>query len=172
MTTIVVDQKMGFMAADRQVTANDGQIPFACETKIEEVDIGGDKYLVGLAGLEGPGLYFMEWFRDGDWDEPPEPIYDIYDEDDFSVLILGPQGIQVSDKFCRLSEIHHRWYAVGSGGGYAWAVLEAGCGIQKAMRAAIRMDPNSGFGFEVRQLNGEVEEFYDEEPTHFMPPAV
>lgn len=155
MTTIVVDSAMGFMAADLMVTTNDGEIAIACETKIEEVNIGGDIYLVGLAGLEGPGLYFLEWFAEGDWDEPPEPIYDIDPEDDFTVLVLGPQGIQVADKFCRLSPVHHRWYATGSGGAHAWAVLEAGCGIDKAMRTAIKMDPNSGFGYQIRHRESE-----------------
>lgn len=159
MTTIVADAAMGLMAADLMVTANDGDIAIACETKIERVNIGGDHYLVGLAGLEGPGLYFMEWFKDGSWDEPPEPIYDIYPEDEFSCLILGPEGILVADKFCRLSPIHHRWYAVGSGGTHAWAILEAGVGIDKAMATAIKMDPNSGFGYQVRHRDPEQAEY-------------
>jgi hypothetical protein len=77
VTTIVVDRDMGFMAADRQVTTNDGEVMIPCDTKIERLEIGGDQYLVGLAGLEGPGLYFLEWLEYGDWDEPCEPIYDL-----------------------------------------------------------------------------------------------
>ena len=58
----------------------------------------------------------------------------------------------------RLTPIHHRWYAAGSGGVYAWAVLEAGCGIDKAMQTAIKMDPNSGFGYQIRHRDlGEAE---------------
>jgi ATP-dependent protease HslVU (ClpYQ) peptidase subunit len=163
VTTIVVDQEMGYMAADRQVTTNDGEVMIACETKIERLMLGGDPYLVGLAGLEGPGLYFLEWLEHGDWDEPPEPIYDIYPEDDFSVVLLGPDGIFVADKFCRLSKIDHRWYAVGSGGQIAWAVLEAGCGIEKAMETAIKMDPSTGFGYQVRYLTDE-ESDWDVDP--------
>ena len=142
------------MAADFMVTTNDGEMSIRCDTKIEEIDIGGDKYLVGLAGLEGPGFLFLEWFTNGDWDEPPEPIYDIAEEDSFSVLILGPEGLQVVDKFMRLTPVHHRWYGVGSGSAAAWAILEAGCGISKAMETAVRLDPNSGFGYEVKFLDG------------------
>lgn len=149
MTTIVVDRDMGYMAADLMVTANDGDVAMRCDTKIEEVRIGGDLYLVGSAGLEGPGEVFLEWFRDGEWDEPPDPIV-IDEEEDFSVLMLGPKGIHVVDRFFRMTPIHNRWYAIGSGGVYAWAVLEAGCGIDKAMETAIKMDPNSGFGYQVR----------------------
>lgn len=150
MTTLVVDGEMDIMAADRMVTTNDGEVAIACDTKIEEVDIGGDLYLVGMAGMEGPAEHFLEWFRDGDWDEPPSAWEGLSEDDDFSVVVLGPDGIFVADKFMRLAPIHHRWYAIGTGGPYAWAILEAGCGIDKAMATAIRMDPNSGFGYQVR----------------------
>ncbi len=159
MTTIVVDQEMGYMAADRMITSNDGEFAIACDTKIESLEIGGDQYLVGLAGLESSGEYFMNWLRNEPWDEPPEPIYDIYPEDFFTAVVLGPQGIQVADHFCLLTPIHHRWYAAGSGGPIAWAILEAGCGITKAMETAIRLDPSSGFGFDVHFL-GEDPSFY------------
>ena len=170
MTTIVADQDMGWMAADFMVTANDGEVPYACETKIEEVWIGGDLYLVGAAGLEGPAMYFMEWLETGEWDEPPEPIYDIGPDDDFSVLVLGAEGMWVVDKFCRLSPVHHRWYAIGSGGAYAWSILEAGCGVEKAVSTAVRMDPNSGFGFEVKRLDGDHEVYVDERPSNYRAP--
>lgn len=150
MTTLVVDGERDIMAADRMVTTNDGEVAIACDTKIEEVDIGGDLYLVGMAGMEGPAEHFLEWFRDGDWDEPPSAWEGLSEDDDFSVVVLGPDGIFVADKFMRLAPIHHRWYAIGTGGPYAWAILEAGCGIDKAMATAIRMDPNSGFGYQVR----------------------
>lgn len=150
MTTIVVDRDMGYMAADRQVTTNDGEIMIACDTKIFRVDIGGDQYLIGLAGLESPGEIFLEWFEEGEWDQPPEPLSSLEESDAFSVVVLGPQGIEVADKFMRLTPIHHRWYAAGTGGPLAWAVLEAGCGIDKAMETAIKMDPSTGFGYQVR----------------------
>ena len=103
-----------------------------------------------MAGMEGPAEHFLEWFRSGDWDEPPPAMESLDGDDDFSIVILGPEGIQIADKFMRLLPVHHRWYAIGTGGPYAWAILEAGCGIDKAMSTAIRMDPNSGFGYQVR----------------------
>ena len=157
MTTIVVDQVMGYMAADRMVTSNDGEYAIACDTKILPVEIGGDQYLVGLAGLEGPGLIFLDWFTNGDWDEPPEPIVGLEEEDVFSVIILGPNGIEIADKFRRLEPIQNRWYAAGTGGPIAWAILEAGIGIHKAMETAIRLDPSSGFGYQIINLDGSEE---------------
>ncbi len=157
MTTIVVDQKLGFMAADKMITTNDGEFAIPCDTKIERVKIGGDQYLIGLAGLESSGQYFMNWFEGGDWDEPPDPLTDILEDDNFSVIVLGPDGIECADKFCLLTPIQYRWYAAGTGGPIAWAVLEAGCDIHKAMETATRLDPNSGFGYEVKYLNGKEE---------------
>jgi len=161
MTTIVADQVMGYMAADFQITSNEGEYKIPCDTKIFEVEIGGDQYLVGLAGLESPGQIFLDWLTDGDWDEPPEPIL-LDEEDAFSAIVLGPNGIEVADKFMRLTPIQHRWYAAGTGGPIAWAVLEAGCGIAKAMETATRLDPSSGFGFEVKFRNGDHDEYPEE----------
>lgn len=159
MTTIVVDTKLDLMAADRMVTANDGDVSISCETKIEVVDIGGDQYLVGMAGMEGPAEHFLEWFRNGDWDSPPDAWEHLDDAESFTVLVLGPDGIHIADKFMRLTPVHNRWYAIGSGGVYAWAVLEAGCGIDKAMATAIKMDPNTGFGYQVRHRGPKAREY-------------
>lgn len=156
MTTIVTDQKMGYMAADRQITTNDGEYAIACTTKIEQIKLGGDLYLVGMSGLESSGEIFLDWFRDGDWDDPPDAIA-LEEDDAFTVVVLGPDGIEVADKFCRLTPIQHRWYATGTGGPIAWAILEAGCGIHKAMETALRLDPSSGFGYEVIYRDGTYE---------------
>lgn len=154
MTTIVADKQMGYMMGDRRVTSNDGEIIMTCPTKIQRVEIGGDQYLVGLAGLEGPGLIFLDWFEHGDWDEPPEPLVSLEDTDDFSVLILGTGRMWIVGKFMRMDEVFARWYGIGSGGVQAWAVLEAGCGRKKAMETAIRMDASSGGGYTTAFLDG------------------
>lgn len=150
MTTIVADVSMGYMAADLQVTTNDGEVSISCDTKIQRLELGGDLYLVGFAGNEGPAEVFMEWIENGEWDNPPEPMSHLDEEDSFTAIVLGPDGLFVADKFMRLTPVHHRWYAAGSGGTYAWAILEAGCGIDKAMQVAIKMDPYSGFGYQVK----------------------
>lgn len=154
MTTIVADQEMGYMAADRRVTFNDGEVLGTCPTKIERVKIGGDLYLVGLAGLEAPGFIFLEWLKHGEWDEPPEPM-SLEDGEEFSVLILSSAGMWVVDRFMIMTPVYDRWYAVGSGGVPAWAILKAGCGIDKAMETAIAMDSGSGDGYEVIFLGGD-----------------
>lgn len=157
MTTVVADQAMGYMAADFMITSNDGEVAIPCETKIESIELGGDEYLVGLAGHESPCEIFLDWLRDGEWDSPPDPMSDLDPNEDFSIVLLGPDGMFIADKFCRLTPIQHRWYALGTGGPFAWAILEAGCGVHKAMETAVRMDPSSGFGYEVVYLDGTKE---------------
>lgn len=159
MTTIVADKAMGYIAADFQVTSNDGEYASKCSSKIFEVDVEGDQYLVALAGLEGPGLIFLDWVEHGDWDEPLEPLIGLEDEDDFTGVLLGKEGLFIVDKFMRLVLWDDRWYGAGSGGPIAWAILEAGVGIERAMRTALRLDGSSGFGFEVKYLDGTYEEF-------------
>jgi ATP-dependent protease HslVU (ClpYQ) peptidase subunit len=149
VTTIVADREQGYMAADRRVTSNDGEVIMSCPTKIELVEVGDEVWLAGLCGLEGPGFVFLDWLENGDWDEPLEPMTGLEEEDGFSVLILNPEGLYVVDKFMRMTELFDRWYAVGTGGPFAWAVLKAGCGVEKAMDVAIEMDPHSGSGFDL-----------------------
>ena len=148
MTTIVVDREMGYMAADRMATSNDGEV--ACEyPKIRKCGAG----LIACAGHESPATIFEEWFEYGDWDKPLETMESIDEDYDFTAVMLLPNcEIWLADKFMRPYEIHSRWYAAGSGGPFAWAVLMAGCGIEKAMNTAIKMDPNSGFGFDLEYL--------------------
>lgn len=144
MTTIVVDQEMMYIAADRMATSNDGDV--ACEyPKIRRTPHG----LIACAGNEGPSTIFEEWFEYGAWDEPLPTMEQIEDYDSFTAIMLLDDGIWVADKFMRPYKIHSRWYAAGTGGPFAWAVLVAGCGIHKAMETAIKMDNNSGYGFDV-----------------------
>ena len=146
------------MAADRRATSNDLEHRLTVPKKIESIEIGGDQYLVGIAGHEGPGSIFLDWFENGEWDEPLEPMLGIDREEEFEAAILGPEGLEIVDKFMRPYKIYDRWYAIGSGGAYALAVLEAGCGIEKAMETACRLDSGSGGGFDIAYLSGETKD--------------
>ncbi len=148
MTTIVVDAEMAYMAADRMATSNDGDV--CCEyPKIRRCEKG----LIASAGNEGPATIFEDWFENGEWDEPLEPMEQLEEYDSFTAVMLIDDQIWVADKFMRPYPIHSRWYAAGTGGPFAWAVLMAGCGIEKAMKTAIKMDPNSGFGHDIEYLH-------------------
>jgi len=148
MTTIVVDREMGYIAADRMATSNDGEV--ACEfPKIRRCGAG----LIACAGHESTGSMFEDWFEYGEWNEPLESLPGLEDEDDFTAVMLTPEcEIWIADKFMTPYQVHPRWYAAGTGGPFAWAVLMAGCGIDKAMNTAIKMDPSSGFGYDIEYI--------------------
>lgn len=153
MTTIVCDQEMGYMAADRQATSNDCEVAIECP-KIRQIEMTDGIHLVASAGNESPATIFEDWYTSGDWDEPPDDFSSIDEEDSFTSIILTPNSeIWVADKFCKPCRIHSRWYAIGTGGPFAWAALVAGCGIERAMETAIKMDPHSGFDFDLVYLS-------------------
>lgn len=157
MTTIVADQRLGYLAADRQSTSNDGDV--ACEClKIRKVTLHDGVHLLASSGHEGPATIFETWYESGDWDEPPESMESLEGDDEFTTVILNARSeIWLVDKFMQPYRCYSRRYATGSGGPFAWAVLEADCEIGKAMEVALRMDPHSGFGFDVMYLDGRVE---------------
>jgi len=156
MTTIVCDSKMGYMAADRCATSNDCEV--ACEyPKIRVIEKDDGVHFLATSGYEGSGQIFEEWYEyefkeDGEFSFS-EPLEDMEENDKFTTVILKPNcEIWVADHFYRPYRVHSRWYCTGTGGPFAWAILRAGCGIEKAMSTAIEMDPHSGFGYDIERL--------------------
>ena len=153
MTTIVVDQEMGYMAADRQAVSNDGDVIIECP-KLLEIEVPEGTCLVASSGNEGPATIVEKWIAEGDWDNPLDPWQSLDTEDEFTTLLLMPDcELWVIDKFCIPYRVKSRWYGTGTGGPFAWAILEAGLGIDKAMTTAIKMDPNSGLGYDILYLH-------------------
>ncbi len=157
MTTIVVDREMGYIAADRMSTSNDSEVAIECP-KIHKLELPDGIHLIACAGAEGSSQIFENWYESGDWEDP----IDALNEDDFTAIILTPDyDIWIADKFMCPYQLYpglphgkrrRRWYAAGTGGPFAWAVLWAGCGIDVAMETAIAMDPSSGYGFDIEYL--------------------
>lgn len=150
MTTVLVDKNVGYIAADRMATSNDCEVAISC-SKILELELDGERFLAAGAGLEGVIEHMVEWFESGDWDSEP---LDVNEDDDSTLVLLScdTAKILVVDKWLRPYEIDSRWYAAGTGGPFAWAIVEAGCGVEKAMKTAVAMDPNSGFGYDVQYV--------------------
>lgn len=158
MTTIVVDSKVGVMAADRRQVSNNGDTIMAGECKIKELELEDGIHLVACSGHESPAAIFLDWYENGDWDETPD-IVDLDQEEGFEAVILAPDGtLSFADRFMNPIEIPDRIYATGTGGPYAWAVLKAGCGIEKAIKTAISLDPYSGDGYDIVYLHEVNEE--------------
>ncbi len=129
MTTIVVDSKIGYMAADRMATSNDCDVCIECP-KIKRVTLSDGDHLMASAGHEGSAQIFEEWYESDD-DECLDPLEDMEDIDKFTTVILTPaHEIWLADHFYRMYRVHSRWYAAGRGSSFACAILEAGCGIE------------------------------------------
>ena len=153
MTTIVVDSHVGFMAADRRQISNGVEAVMEMN-KIKQIDLEDGIHLVGCSGSEGPGEIFLDWYENGESDECLDPIDLDTDEEDYEAVILTPTGdILVCDRFMNPYKIEGRFYCSGSGAPFAWGVLQAGCGIEKAMGAAIALDANSGGGYDIVYLS-------------------
>lgn len=155
MTTIAVDSNVGVMAADRRQVSNVGDIIMEGECKIKQVELSDGVHLVACSGHESPAAIFLDYYEHGDEYETPD-ILELDDdkEEDFEAVILTPKGdILIADRFMVPWSIPDRFYCSGSGGPYAWAVLKAGCGMEKAMVTAISLDPFSGDGWDVIDLH-------------------
>jgi len=149
MTTIAVD--IGVMAADRRQVSNVGDTIMEGECKIKQIELSDGIHLVACSGHESPAQFFLDWYRDGEECETPD-ILDLDDDkdEDFEAVILTPKGqILLADRFMIPYTIPDRIYCSGTGGPYAWAVLKAGCGIEKAIKTAISLDPFSGDGYDL-----------------------
>ena len=157
MTTIVCNSEEGYMAADRMATSNDCDV--ATEyPKIRVVQKSDGVHLLATSGHEASGQIFEEWYEleydEGEEYKMLEPLEDMEEIDKFTTVILKPnREIWIADHFYRPYRVHSPVYCTGTGGPFAWAVIRAGCTIEKAMSVAIDMDPNSGFGYDIEYLD-------------------
>ena len=161
MTTIVVDREMGYMAADRMAASNDCEVAIECP-KIRKIELADGIHLMACSGMESSAQIFENWYAHGDWDEQLTTMENTEDTDNFTAVILTPDcEIWLADKFLCPYQIYQdvgrgksrrRWYCTGTGGPFAWAVLWAGMGIERAMETAMEMDPSSGFGYDIEYI--------------------
>ena len=155
MTTILIDSKVGFIAADRRHTDNEYTTILSGAVKIKTARIGGHTHYMASSGHESTGAIMEDWYAHGEWDADPMDIDEGFES---TTLVLTHDGrILEIDRYLRPQEIPHRFAATGSGGLIARSVLEAGCGVLKAMRTAIKLDNGSGYPFDVFYLSGEHE---------------
>ena len=155
MTTIIVDSRVGVMGADRRQVSNDSDIVMQGACKINKIELDDGIHLVACSGHESPAAIFLEWYEWGDDDKPLDALELNEDEDEgFEGVVLTPQAdILIADRFMVPYKIPDRFYGSGTGGPYAWSVLKAGCGIEKALKTAISLDPFSGEGYDIVSLH-------------------
>lgn len=149
MTTIAVDARRGLIGADCMATSNDCDVAIPCK-KISRVFSDDWQGWVASSGNEAPALMVETWLQ-GTADQPDFTSID--DEDSFTTVILTDEReIWLVDKFCYPYMIYSDFYATGTGGSFAWAILEAGLELEAALEVAIRLDPHSGMGVQIERV--------------------
>jgi hypothetical protein len=143
LTTIAA--RAGVIAADSRETwsSEDGGSRVHLCKKLFRKRIGKGRraydVILGTAGESAPGMIFVDWYGSG-----LAPPLAILAEGDFTILILKPKGIYVSDAYCREVPILEKFFAVGSGASAALAAMHCGKSAREAVVIASRIDPYTG----------------------------
>jgi ATP-dependent protease HslVU (ClpYQ) peptidase subunit len=133
MTTIATDGTS--MAADGLVLAG-GTITDTAFVKITKLS---DGRIVGCSGSGYSSVAFRKWLEEGG-DKTNKPDL----TNNFSALVLHPDGSVLSyDEKC-LSMPEHCVAAIGSGMDFALAAIDCGKGAYEAVRIAAGRDSSTG----------------------------
>jgi len=130
MTTVAY--KDGILAADGRVTAHDDLVSTDEDEKVFKLEDGS---LFSAAGDVEDCEDLLEALRNGG--DTPEL-------DDIEALWIKPDGSVYRFERKRWSKQRGKYFALGSGAGYALAAMDAGADALKAVKIAIKRDPRSG----------------------------
>lgn len=135
MTTIAANRKM--MSADTKVT-DDGSQYYT-----SKIFVIGDS-IVGVAGDVARTCKFLAWMRQGQ----PKDASTVMDGDDpeFQALVVNRNGIFVYMDTCEPDKLHDSFFAIGSGGAAAMAVMAKPFNYdpKRAVTHAAKIDPYTG----------------------------
>jgi ATP-dependent protease HslVU (ClpYQ) peptidase subunit len=143
MTTIAARKLPGRgwqIAADSQETIegeDSGDIKLPCQ-KIFTHNDGGSNVIVATAGDSGAGLAFVEHIRrHSAFRRDPEREFDCLVKDKHGKLWMWSQDLIPV-------EITLPFYAIGTGRMAAFAALEMGANVRRAVEIAAKYDPYTG----------------------------
>lgn len=124
--------KRGILAADSGVVA--GDVMVSTTRKIARSKSG---YIGGGAGAFSALTRFLQWLEalDGDIDDAPAFNPDVENENDFSAIIVAPNGaVFTMDDTGTISEVEAPFYAEGSGAEFALGAMAAGASAERAVK--------------------------------------
>jgi ATP-dependent protease HslVU (ClpYQ) peptidase subunit len=139
MTTVAADARKGVMVADTMVS--DGDV----KSKMTKIIRHGDE-LIGVAGELCQVEPWLKWYRSGMRGRKPR-------SGTFSALVLGPSGLahyEGTDK----TTVEQEFFAIGSGGKAALALMHAGHSCQESVEVTCLVDANSSLPVQVEYLSG------------------
>lgn len=159
MTTVAVDAKLKFMAADKQVTftsRSDNGPRALSRNKIKHIIHRDDEIgecLIACSGMSEVCEAFVEWFSLIDSEREKLKRKKCPTTNDFEAIVLLSDGsLWWYGKNWYPVELKERYFAIGSGSNYALGALHAGATVVEAVKIASKLDPNSGMGVQVERI--------------------
>lgn len=140
MTTIATDGRI--IAYDTLETSNYGRASRVTEKAVIR-EVHGALHVFALAGT---GAYldpFISWYASG---AEPDKMPVIIDRDiaDYSVLVIRKFDMAIFSSLLPFPQAMRPPAVLGSGGDWARGAMEVGADPIEAVKAAVRIDPNSG----------------------------
>lgn len=132
MTTIATDGKS--MAGDSRGCANN-VIRCDNEQKLYRLT---DGRIIGFCGTAGAARDYIAWLEDAAGGDKPKI------EDDFSALVLTPEGVVQVHCNCALPDNTDLPVTIGSGGAIALGAMLAGASPEEAVAISAQRDPFTG----------------------------
>lgn len=108
--------------------------------------VGDGSYLTG-AGYYDDIVEVAHWLNNGAKEDSKPAIADRQDDpkdSDFIYVEKDGTAYWLTCPFLRKIKITNKFYAVGSGAGYALGALEAGATVEESLAIAAKYDPDTG----------------------------
>jgi hypothetical protein len=130
MTVIAV--RRGIMASDSRGTDDSQSYVYSCGKIFRKAEA-----LIGLAGDDGPGVVFLDWYGSG----KPKPEILVTGEGDFEALVMTREAVMRFDRWCRGDRWTGKFFAIGSGAAAALGAMHSGATARQAAAIACKIDP-------------------------------
>ena len=155
MTTIVVDLRIGVIAADTQNTDR-ANTAYRC-SKIERLSDG--RYFVGSGHLLTIGKA-RRWAEAGFAEDKRPDFSELFGESasgyGFSCAVIGPDmRATLIDDEMEPQPIRDAYFALGSGGCYAIGAMDAGATPEEAVAVACKRDLYTSLPIDVEHMSFE-----------------
>ena len=148
MTTVIAIPEQGVMASDSLITTYSTLMAYRSDKLYR-----AGKSIFGEAGDVAAGLRFRRWAQDG-MPKKDRPKFSGYDDDDFSVLELAPDGLWMWDSTMVRQSVMDPVYAIGSGSKVAlYCVVVQKMSAEQAILEAAKVDVHTAGPVQVLRLN-------------------
>ena len=138
MTTVVASVDHGCMVADQRVTSEGAICHVSKVVRIQDE-------LYGIAGEVMPAFLFLEWIKTPK--RKRESLHKMIEADhrsNFSVLILGDEGLFLMDGWGVRVPLLDESYGIGSGASIALSHMRRGMKPWEAVKQSPELDEGSG----------------------------